>query len=81
MRLKLRFFASHRDAIGNESLSVEMPEGATVGHLLDRLARDHPGLRNLEEHTVVAVNREQAERDQKLRDGDEVAFYPPVSGG
>ena len=81
MRLNVRFFASHQEAMGSERLTMEMPEGATVGQLLDRLVRDHPGLRQLEEHTMVAVNHEQAERDQKLHDGDEVAFYPPVSGG
>ena len=81
MRLKLRFFASHQEAVGSERLTMEMPEGATVGHLLDKLAGDFPGLKKLEEHTMVAVNHEQADRDQKLQDGDEVAFYPPVSGG
>jgi len=81
MRLKLRFFASHREAMGSERLTMEMPEGATVGQLLDKLAGDYPGLKKLAEHTIVAVNREQVERGHRLRDGDEVALYPPVGGG
>jgi molybdopterin converting factor subunit 1 len=81
MRLKLRFFASHREAMGSERLTIEMSEGTTVGQLLDKLAGDFPGLKKLEEHTLVAVNREQVGWDRRLQDGDEVAFYPPVSGG
>ena len=81
LRLRLRFFASHREAVGRESLSFEMPEGATAGQLLERLVKEHPGLKRLREHTVVAVNREQVDMGYVLGDGDEVAFYPPVSGG
>jgi molybdopterin converting factor subunit 1 len=81
MRLKLLFFASHREAVGKERMSLEMPEGATVGQLLDSLVAEHPSFKELEEHTVTAVNHEQVARDRRLLDGDEVAFYPPVSGG
>jgi molybdopterin converting factor small subunit len=42
---------------------------------------EHPSFKELEEHTVTAVNHEQVGRDRRLSDGDEVAFYPPVSGG
>jgi len=52
-----------------------------VGQLLDSLVAEHPSFKELEEHTVTAVNHEQVARDRRLLDGDEVAFYPPVSGG
>jgi len=81
MRLKLLFFAGHREALGTASRTFEMPEGATVGELFEALAARHPALRGMEGRTIVAVNRDRTGWDQRLQDGDEVAFYPPVSGG
>jgi molybdopterin synthase sulfur carrier subunit len=81
MKLKLLFFASHREALGAASKAFEIPEGATVKDLFDALAAKHPALKGLEERTIIAVNRDQADWALRLKDGDEVAFYPPVSGG
>lgn len=81
MRLKVRFFASHREAVGKERLPIELPEGSTVQQLFDRLVKEHPDMGGLEEHTLVAVNQDQVGRDRVLKDGDEVALYPPVGGG
>jgi molybdopterin converting factor subunit 1 len=81
MKLRLLFFAGHREALGAASKPFEMPEGATVRDLFDALAAKHPALKEMEGRTIIAVNRDQADWDQKLREGDEVAFYPPVSGG
>jgi molybdopterin converting factor subunit 1 len=68
------FFDGDRD-------TVEIPEPATVEHLLqllhDRGAADLPIWR----HVAVAVNREYAQLQTPLHDGDEVALLPPVSGG
>lgn len=81
MRLKLLFFAGHREALGAASRQFEMPEGSTVADLFEALCGKYPALRELEGRTIVAVNRDQAGWDRRLGDGDEVAFYPPVSGG
>ena len=81
MRLKLRFFASHREAMGSERRTVEVPDGTNVGQLINKLAGENPAMKKLEGHTIVAVNQEQVERGHRLKDGDEVAMYPPVGGG
>ncbi len=81
MKLELLFFAAHREILGAVSKPFEMPEGATVKDLFEALAARYPALGEMEERTIVAVNRDQAGWDRKLKDGDEVAFYPPVSGG
>ena len=81
MKLRLRFFASHRDALGQEGRPIKMPEGSTAQHLFDRLASEHPALAVLDERTLFAVNHEQAGQGRRLKDGDEVALYPPVGGG
>ena len=81
MKLKLLFFAGHREVLGAVSKSFEMPDGATVKDLFDALAGKYLALKVLEEHTIIAVNRDQVDWDRKLKEGDEVAFYPPVGGG
>jgi len=75
------FFASYRDLLGRATLDVELPEGATVGDLVVGLrGRGHP-FAGLPERPAVAVNRKYAAPEMALRDGDEVAFIPPVAGG
>jgi molybdopterin synthase catalytic subunit len=58
-----------------------LPDGATVGALLDHLIAAHPALASLRANLRVAVNQEFAALDRVLADGDEVALIPPVSGG
>jgi molybdopterin converting factor subunit 1 len=81
MKLRLLFFAGHREVLGAVSKSFEMPDGATVKDLFEALAGKYPALKGLEERTIIAVNRDQVDWDRKLKEGDEVAFYPPVGGG
>jgi molybdopterin synthase sulfur carrier subunit len=77
MSIKVRYFASLREQMGRveESLS---PEGiATVADLWKAVAQGQP----LPEHILCAVNMEYADPATPVRDGDEVAFFPPVTGG
>jgi molybdopterin converting factor subunit 1 len=80
MRVKSLFFAAYRDAVGVEELELELPEGSTVGQLIE-VVRRRPGAEALPESPVVAVNHEYAASGAVLHDGDEVAFIPPVAGG
>lgn len=81
IRVTTLFFASTRDAVGQRSLAVPLPEGATVDDLLQGLVSDYPALAPRCASLMVAVNSEYAQRSTRLRDGDEVALIPPVSGG
>lgn len=76
MNVRLILFAGLRQAAGFKREVVSLPEEATVGELLDSRL---PSLRD--RTFYVAVNEEFAQRDTVLRDGDEVALLPPVSGG
>ena len=61
---------------------LELPEGATVGVLLDRLAMQRNGIpAGTWSSIAVSVNHEYAGAGQVLREGDEVGLLPPVSGG
>ena len=83
--MKILYFAWMREHTGCASEAVELPETVTtVSELAACLARRSDGhataLRNLQ--TVrVAVNRKYASLDSPVRAGDEVAFFPPVTGG
>ncbi|MGB8259466.1 MAG: molybdenum cofactor biosynthesis protein MoaE [Terracidiphilus sp.] len=68
-----------KDLLGGAPRAAELPEGATVGELLDRLAAESPRLAL--KGIAVGVNAEYAQAETVLRDGDEVALLPPVSGG
>ncbi|NHC38672.1 molybdopterin converting factor subunit 1 [Bacillus sp. MM2020_1] len=75
---KVLFFAHLRDAVGAEFLSVDAG-GKTVAELKAELSAKY----NLPKMDTVmtAVNEEFAANDEVIRDGDEIAFIPPVSGG
>jgi molybdopterin converting factor subunit 1 len=74
-------FASFREAVGQRELNLEAPDGATVGQVVDGLRAKHPGLRPASEQAMLAVNQEYVGAEYRLRDGDELALIPPVSGG
>ncbi len=76
MQVRLVLFAGLRQAAGFRERTVELPEGATVADLLATL---EPAL--TQRTFYVAVNEEYAHRDTPLKEGDEVALLPPVSGG
>lgn len=80
MRVRALFFASYREWAGRDALELELGEGATVADAVAALRR-RPGLARIPEVPVVAVNEEYAQPETALRDGDEVALIPPVSGG
>ena len=81
MRIRLRLFASVREIVGAGELSLEVPEGCTVGQLVQRLGEIHPRLQGLASSLLLAVNREYRPAEHPLQDGDEVGLIPPVSGG
>ena len=74
-------FAAYRDRVGHRSVEVELPEGSEVGDLAEEMARLYPDLTREPSTLVVAVNQEYRDHDEQLRDGDEAALIPPVSGG
>ncbi len=79
MWVQVRYFAAVREIIGDTAARWELPEGATVGDLWERLATANPLLRRLT--CTAAVNQEYVSPETVLADGDEVVFIPPVSGG
>ncbi len=81
MRIRLLHFASFREAAGRDEEVRDLPEGARISDLWNALAREVTLFSRFPSMPPAAVNREHAAGDAVLRDGDEVAFLPPVAGG
>lgn len=81
MRVRLRFFAAPREIVGAGEVAFELPLGSTVDELRKAVVARWPKLSPWDEHLLVSVNKEFAPGDARLEEGDEVAFFPPVSGG
>ncbi len=76
MSITVRFFASIRERLGKEQDIIESKGIVCVADVWNRVAKIP-----LPDNTLTAVNMEYARPDQPVRDGDEVAFFPPVTGG
>ncbi len=81
MQITVKFFASHREITGQRETTVDLPDGSRVSDLIDTLVRQYPGLAERLALSSYAVNQEFAPDTAPLRDLDEVALLPPMSGG
>ena len=83
MKIELRYFASLREALGAHD-TLDLPEPATVGQARDALiARGTPFNTTLARGRALraALNQTLCDEAAVLQEGDELAFFPPVTGG
>lgn len=92
MRVQVKAFAGFREILGPDT-ALELPEGSTVAGLLAELGRRSPEIQEAlfddrgspRRHVIIMVNKKRQTRAEfdtrKIREGDEVAVYPPVAGG
>ncbi len=76
MSITVRFFASLREQIGHERMELELDGLKTVRDVRDAVLVAEPNTR-----VLAAVNAHYAALETSIRDGDEIAFFPPVTGG
>jgi molybdopterin converting factor subunit 1 len=81
MRVNVLYFGTLKDLFALEQESVDVPDGATVEVLLSLLRGQTSKQSDIWRTLAVAVNRDYAGLATVLREGDEVALLPPVSGG
>lgn len=81
MTLKILYFASLRESIGMGTENIDLPPSVqTVGALRYSLGQRHAVLLSAK-NLKAAVNQKMVGMDAPVTDGDEVAFFPPVTGG
>lgn len=80
--VRVRFFAGFREKIGEDELRIETPD-ITLGKLIELLEERNVGIKELIEKNgaTIAVNRKVAKLGDTVKNSDEVAIFPPVSGG
>ena len=81
MKVKVKFFSAHREAVGSSEMEVEVDGGTDVNGLLNKLEVIYPELKKLADYTVLSLNHRYAGGSELLKEGDEVAIFPPVEGG
>lgn len=82
--IQVRFFASIREQLGCDQLSLPAEGLSTVAQVLDALVAQHGESWQAVlqgQRVLVAVNQSMASVDAAVQAGDEVAFFPPVTGG
>lgn len=80
MTITIKFFALGRELVGKSELQKSYDESVTVGKVLEDLRAEYPRLAQMPS-MLLAVNMEYSGEDTVLKDGDELAIIPPVSGG
>jgi molybdopterin converting factor subunit 1 len=81
MRVQVLFFGMLKDVTGKSSAAFDVRDGATISDLLLDLEAIIPAIKKSLPSLAIAVNREYAGAETKLKPEDEIALLPPVSGG
>jgi MoaE-MoaD fusion protein len=81
MHVTIRYLGMLHEITGLDGEPVELAEGASLGELFVVLQHRIPQLHQFRQAIALAVNYEYAGAETRLREGDEVALIPPVSGG
>ena len=78
MNIHVLFFASLKEHLGKAEMQLELASSQDISALWTTLSAD---IEALPRQVLFAVNQEYVDADYQLKDGDEVAFFPPVTGG
>jgi molybdopterin converting factor subunit 1 len=81
VKIKVKFFAILRERVGAGEITREVAEGSTVESLWKGIRSSYPALEKVDVRLLYAVNKNYVSADHVLKEGDEVVFVPPVSGG
>ena len=81
VHITVRFFAAHREATGQPTLALELPEGTSAATAFERVCARFPALKQAAAGVAFAVNQAHTSGEHVLHAGDELAFLPPMSGG
>lgn len=78
MNVTVKFFASLKDQFGEPVMQIELPDDRPTVEDIWKIVSGHE---RMPENILSAINLEYAEAREKVKAGDEIAFFPPVTGG
>src|SRR5262249_5396553 len=81
VQIPVALFARYREVVGRGRVEVEVAEDATVEDVWTALTTAHPTLTRYRPHTLFAVGSDYVQPSHRVHAGEEVACFPPVSGG
>lgn len=79
--VRVLFFGAARDATGHEEIEVALNSPANTESARTEILSQYPDLQRFGNSLLFAVNQEYAQPEREIHDGDELALFPPVSGG
>jgi len=81
IQITVKLFAIFQEVLATDEMQIKLESGTSVSAIFDRLVSQHPQLEKWRSLTRYAVNLNFVEPQAILKNGDEVALIPPVSGG
>ncbi|HEX6512820.1 MAG TPA: MoaD/ThiS family protein [Chloroflexota bacterium] len=81
MNVRVRLFARYRELAGTGSLEMDVPPSSTAIQVFDRVAEQFPAMQPMRASTLMAIDSDYVRPETELREGEELALMPPVSGG
>jgi molybdopterin converting factor small subunit len=81
VKIRVQFYSSVRELLGQQESIFDLADGATVADLLEKIYQAFPDLRSRDKSILVGAAVEFVDRSHKLKPGEEISIMPPVQGG
>jgi molybdopterin converting factor subunit 1 len=81
VRISILYFATVKDATGIRMESIDLSDDTTIREMLSKISIIYPKLKHILNNIQISVNYRIVDFNTILKDGDEVALLPPISGG
>jgi MoaE-MoaD fusion protein len=79
--VRVLFFGAAKDVTEQREVTLKFDRGTKAADAFEEIMDSYPGLRRFGRSLLFAVNQQYAAKAQEIKDGDELAVFPPVSGG
>ncbi|MEK9771130.1 MAG: MoaD/ThiS family protein [Nitrosomonadales bacterium] len=81
MKVKLLFFASIREKIERDSMEINIQPNDSINIIYQKISKTYPQIKDVPDIKAACNENLISNWEHKLKDGDEIAFFPPITGG